>query len=94
MPYTASNKPPCPQCATTKSAIRDSREDKFRGAATIRRRRECKACGTRWTTYEITKADLLGWLDAPPPMLQAPQSGIFIQVSESHAPADEKQEAA
>lgn len=40
----------CPYCGETDDRVVDSRES--RGATTIRRRRECAACGRRYTTYE------------------------------------------
>ncbi|MDX1643129.1 MAG: transcriptional regulator NrdR [Thermoanaerobaculia bacterium] len=40
----------CPYCGDTDDRVVDSRES--RGATTIRRRRECTACGRRYTTYE------------------------------------------
>ncbi|HSP18111.1 MAG TPA: hypothetical protein VLQ79_01255 [Myxococcaceae bacterium] len=39
----------CPQCESRDSRVVDSRD--LDDAATIRRRRECLACGTRFTTY-------------------------------------------
>jgi len=38
----------CPSCAG-KGEVTDSRWM----SATVRRRRECKSCGERWTTYEF-----------------------------------------
>jgi transcriptional repressor NrdR len=40
----------CPQCATTDDKVIDSRTADEGGS--IRRRRECLACGRRFTTYE------------------------------------------
>jgi len=40
----------CPFCAYSDSKVVDSRPDK--GGANIRRRRECEACGKRFTTHE------------------------------------------
>lgn len=40
----------CPFCGETKDRVVDSRE--ARGGAVIRRRRECDACGKRFTSYE------------------------------------------
>jgi transcriptional repressor NrdR len=40
----------CPFCQNTQSSVVDSRDSKDGG--TIRRRRECDACGKRFTTYE------------------------------------------
>ena len=40
----------CPSCGTTESKVVDSRSSD--DGASIRRRRECLACGTRFTTYE------------------------------------------
>ena len=38
----------CPKCGSEKSAVVDSRSD----GDTTRRRRECQACGFRFSTYE------------------------------------------
>lgn len=40
----------CPKCNSTKSSVVDSRQAD--DGNTIRRRRECEACGNRFTTYE------------------------------------------
>ena len=40
----------CPYCGKAEDRVVDSRES--RDAVTIRRRRECLACGRRFTTYE------------------------------------------
>lgn len=40
----------CPKCACQEDRVIDSRAS--REGATIRRRRECTACGYRFTTYE------------------------------------------
>lgn len=47
----------CPQCSERQSRVVDSRD--LDGAATIRRRRECSTCGTRFTTYERVEAPRL-----------------------------------
>ena len=44
----------CPACGDHDSRVVDSRD--LEDAATIRRRRECNACGTRFTTYERVEA--------------------------------------
>lgn len=44
----------CPGCAERESRVIDSRD--LDDAATIRRRRECAACGMRFTTYERVEA--------------------------------------
>ena len=44
----------CPNCGETETRVVDSR-DQDEGA-TIRRRRECTNCGTRFTTYERMEA--------------------------------------
>ena len=44
----------CPQCGGRESRVVDSRD--LDEAATIRRRRECAACSTRFTTYERLEA--------------------------------------
>jgi transcriptional repressor NrdR len=44
----------CPTCEERDTRVIDSRD--LDDAATIRRRRECVACGARFTTYERTEA--------------------------------------
>jgi transcriptional repressor NrdR len=44
----------CPQCGKGDSRVVDSRD--LDESATIRRRRECPACSTRFTTYERIEA--------------------------------------
>ena len=44
----------CPQCGDRESRVVDSRD--LEDQATIRRRRECAACGARFTTYERIEA--------------------------------------
>jgi len=44
----------CPQCGGRESRVVDSRD--LDEAATIRRRRECASCSTRFTTYERLEA--------------------------------------
>ena len=40
----------CPKCEATGTRVIDSRD--LEAGSTIRRRRECEACGHRFTTYE------------------------------------------
>jgi transcriptional repressor NrdR len=47
----------CPHCGTRDTRVVDSRD--LDDAATIRRRRECAACSTRFTTYERVEAPRL-----------------------------------
>ena len=44
----------CPQCGERDTRVVDSRD--LDDAATIRRRRECNLCATRFTTYERVEA--------------------------------------
>jgi transcriptional repressor NrdR len=44
----------CPQCGERETRVVDSRD--LDDSATIRRRRECVACTTRFTTYERIEA--------------------------------------
>jgi len=44
----------CPQCGERETRVVDSRD--LDDAATIRRRRECSSCATRFTTYERIEA--------------------------------------
>jgi transcriptional regulator NrdR family protein len=45
----------CPKCGGMNSLTTDSRPA---GNTTIRRRRTCTACQTRWTTYEYSSGDI------------------------------------
>jgi transcriptional repressor NrdR len=47
----------CPHCGARDNRVVDSRD--LDEAATIRRRRECAACSTRFTTYERIEAPRL-----------------------------------
>src|SRR4029078_9804120 len=44
----------CPQCGTRDTRVIDSRD--LDDSATIRRRRACASCATRFTTYERVEA--------------------------------------
>lgn len=44
----------CPRCGERETRVVDSRD--LDDSVTIRRRRECGACGTRFTTYERIEA--------------------------------------
>src|SRR3954465_5753559 len=44
----------CPHCGERETRVVDSRD--LDDSATIRRRRECSACSTRFTTYESVEA--------------------------------------
>ena len=46
----------CPKCGGTESTCLDSRPTQ--DSVTIRRRRCCVACLTRWTTYEYSSDDI------------------------------------
>ena len=50
----------CPKCGTPDDRVVDSRD--LDDAATIRRRRECSACHTRFTTYERVESARLAVL--------------------------------
>lgn len=41
----------CPRCNSPQDKVIDSRSSE--GGRSIRRRRECIMCHTRWTTYEV-----------------------------------------
>ncbi len=43
----------CPECDATDNRVVDTRTS--RGGRAVRRRRECLACGTRFTTYEYVE---------------------------------------
>jgi len=44
---------PCPSCNSTMTVVKDSRPHD----RTIRRKRECSRCGTRFNTHETSEAD-------------------------------------
>jgi transcriptional regulator NrdR family protein/DNA-binding protein Fis len=50
----------CPYCGNNHNKVKDSRLSK--GGITIRRRRQCLICSTRFTTYEATGERLLPFL--------------------------------
>lgn len=45
----------CPSCGGDMNHVIDSRPAVFLEAGTVRRRRACKACGQRQTTYEVVE---------------------------------------
>ncbi len=53
-PAAAGNGLRCPRCGSTETQVKDSRPAE--GNAAIRRRRECLACGERFTTFERAQA--------------------------------------
>src|ERR1051326_7078698 len=54
----------CPGCGQ-RMDVKDSRPSEIEGVQTIRRRRQCRGCGTRVTTYEMVDiGDLLRRLRA------------------------------
>ena len=48
---------PCPDCGSDQSTVNESRHTPADN--TIRRRRECKECGNKYTTYETTTSPRL-----------------------------------
>ena len=50
----------CPYCGNNHNKVKDSRRSK--DGITIRRRRQCLICSTRFTTYESTEERLLPFL--------------------------------
>jgi hypothetical protein len=64
----------CPSCGG-KTKVLDSREST---PEATRRRRACKSCGERFTTYEIrlpTKFERVPWLEAIPRVEAMPREG-------------------
>ena len=53
----------CPNCMNYKIRCLDSRPVD----GTIRRRRACRVCDARWTTYEITHHEATGFYEHNPP---------------------------
>jgi hypothetical protein len=56
---------PCPQCNARSSRVTDSRPTNT-APFTLRRRRECTACGCRFSTSEIRQIDDGNFLDLSP----------------------------
>lgn len=52
----------CPRCSAPLSVV-DSRPTTFMGEKTIIRRRKCSGCPHRFTTYEISEANLVKNMD-------------------------------
>lgn len=52
----------CPHCAGVATEVVDSRPGLVLGHVSVRRRRKCKACGLRFTTFEVA-ADLVRQAD-------------------------------
>jgi transcriptional regulator NrdR family protein len=73
----------CPAC-TGPSKVYDTRETKD----TVRRARECKVCGARWTTMEITHDEwvLMGSVQEMAERVIAKQSAKPRRVSPFGAP--------
>lgn len=49
----------CPKCKRIDNDVIDSRQ----GLYGWRRRRSCLGCGYRWTTYELTKEEIIALAD-------------------------------
>lgn len=49
---------PCPNCGQTTSQVVNVRDTTVRGRPAARRRRTCRLCKYRQTTYEIEQSDL------------------------------------
>ena len=43
----------CPNCGEPAVAVIESRDTKVEGVFTVRRRKECKLCNYKYTTYEL-----------------------------------------
>lgn len=48
----------CPNCRGTKVSVIDCRPGSVSQNAPFRRRRKCKTCDHRWTTYEVAEESL------------------------------------
>lgn len=44
----------CPHCESPDTECKDSRHVSYEGQPAIRRRRSCKACNFRFSTFELT----------------------------------------
>lgn len=62
MVNTSNRTAKCPKCGGNLNVI-DSRSTKFMGEDTVIRRRKCLACPHRFTTYEISEANLVKNMD-------------------------------
>lgn len=86
----------CPSCGQTETRVVDSR-DQDEGA-TIRRRRECTTCGTRFTTFERSEAARLTVLkrDGARQEFDADKlaAGLAKALTRRPVPADAAQRAA
>jgi transcriptional repressor NrdR len=49
----------CPNCGDNFSAVSDSRPGHIFDKVTVRRRRVCSNCDSRFTTYEVTESQVL-----------------------------------
>ena len=54
----------CPLHPNAETRVVDSRGTHKLGMDAVRRRRECTACGQKWTTYELRAADMENIADA------------------------------
>ncbi len=45
----------CPVCGNSETSCKDSRPKEYGGEPSIRRRRHCMQCQTRYSTYELTE---------------------------------------
>ena len=54
---------PCPSCRVHRNGVTNTRATD--SGRMIRRRRQCAACGHRWTTYEGDVPTLKQWLLSP-----------------------------
>ena len=53
----------CPACRSDEINVTDSRSREMHGKGGIYRRRRCAVCGERWSTFELSFADL-NWDDS------------------------------
>jgi hypothetical protein len=53
----------CPGCSSGLNDTLDSRPTAMLEHFVTRRRKRCRSCGARWTTYEISSDDLRDILD-------------------------------
>jgi len=66
----------CPVCQryveTKTKSVRRLRDDTI-----VRRRRECKECGSRWTTYEVMIANGVGATSRADAISEAVQAAVL-----------------
>ena len=66
----------CPFCNADDTAVIDSRRNTE--GSSVRRRRKCPKCESRFTTYEKTEIELILWDDAAEVQQSRQRRSVFI----------------